>query len=288
MNKKMPLIVILGPTASGKTSLAIDLAEKYNGEIICADSRTVYKGADIGTAKADQHDQARVKHWGLDLVEPGQYFSAYDFKEYANKKIIDIRKRGKIPFLVGGTGLYIDSVIFDFQFGSAVDIEKRNNLNNLSLEELHEYCHKNNIILPENSKNKRYVIRTIERHGQNINRKLKPVKNAIIIGIKVDRDDLRRRIAMRASKLFKLGVVDEAVNLGLKYGWDNEAMKGNLYRLIRKYLLGEISFDQMGEMNRVLDWKLSKRQLTWFKRNKYINWMSDNAVEQFLVNKLAN
>src|ERR1044071_7035484 len=101
--KKLPLIVIVGPTASGKTALAIEIAEKYNGEIICADSRTIYKGMDIGTAKPTVEERTRVPHWGLDLVEPGERFTVADFKHYADKKIDDIRERGRIPFLVGGT-----------------------------------------------------------------------------------------------------------------------------------------------------------------------------------------
>src|SRR5215216_6778680 len=111
-----PLITIVGPTASGKTSLAVELAEQFGGEIICADSRTVYRGMDIGTAKPSKADQKRVPHWGIDLVDPDQKFSAADFKVYANQKIKEIRARGHIPFLVGGTGLYVDAVIFDYQF----------------------------------------------------------------------------------------------------------------------------------------------------------------------------
>ena len=108
----LPLVVIVGPTASGKTALAIELAEQHNGEIICADSRTVYKYMDVGTAKPNQVEQARVPHWGIDLIEPGDYFSAADFKNYAVQKIEEIRGRGHIPFLTGGTGLYIDAVLF--------------------------------------------------------------------------------------------------------------------------------------------------------------------------------
>lgn len=111
-----PLIVIVGPTASGKTSVAIELAKRLDGEIICADSRTVYKGMDIGTAKPTAEERAIVPHWGLDLVGPNERFTAADFKDYAVQKIAEIRARGHIPFIVGGTGLYIDSVVFDFDF----------------------------------------------------------------------------------------------------------------------------------------------------------------------------
>ena len=110
----LPLIVIIGPTASGKTSLAIQLAKKYKGEIICADSRTVYRGMNIGTAKPSLEEQQGVSHWGLDLVNPGDSFSVSQFKDYACQKIKEVRSRGNIPFLVGGTGLYIDSVYLIF------------------------------------------------------------------------------------------------------------------------------------------------------------------------------
>ena len=121
MTEQLPLVVIVGPTASGKTGLAIELAEKYNGEIICADSRTIYRGMDIGTAKPTLKERQGVVHWGLDLVEPGEAFSAADFKAYADDKIANIRSREKVPFLVGGTGLYIDAVIFNYQFGTTAD-----------------------------------------------------------------------------------------------------------------------------------------------------------------------
>lgn len=116
-----PLIVICGPTASGKTALAIKLARQYGGEIICADSRTIYKGMDIGTAKPTASEQALVPHWGIDIVEPGDTYSVAQFKEYALAKIREIRGRGNIPFLVGGTGLYIDAVVLDYTFGPPAD-----------------------------------------------------------------------------------------------------------------------------------------------------------------------
>ena len=149
-----PLVVIVGPTASGKTSLAIDLAKRYGGEIICADSRTIYKEMDIGTAKPTAAQRAEVTHWGLDLVEPGESFSAYDFKIYANQKIQEIRKRGNIPFMVGGTGLYIDAVLFDYEFGQPADPELRQTLQLMSVSELQNYCIRYNSKLVWIDKNK--------------------------------------------------------------------------------------------------------------------------------------
>lgn len=268
-----PLIVIVGPTASGKTALAVDLAAEYGGEIICADSRTVYKGLDIGTAKPSASDVKRVPHWGIDLVEPSDIFTAADFKHYANEKIADIRRRGNVPFLVGGTGLYVDSVLFDYQFGAKSDEMKRRQLEAMTLDELHLYCVKNSIILPENSKNKRYVIRAIEQKGINNSSKEEPISNCCIVGISTQRDVLRTRIENRAEQLLADGVVEEAKLLGEKYGWDSEAMTGNIYPLVRAYLKGDINEGELKEKFVVLDWRLAKRQLTWLKRNHYIEWL---------------
>jgi tRNA dimethylallyltransferase len=282
-----PLIVIAGPTASGKTSLAIELAKKFGGEIICADSRTIYKGLDIGTAKPSKSEQAEIPHWGLDLVEPGEYFSVSDFKKYALDKIKEIISRGKIPFLVGGTGLYIDAVVFDFQFGEPADETKRKILNDMTIEQLHEYCKKYNITLPENKFNKRYVIRTIERNGNALLRREKPIDNAIIVGITTSRDVLRNRIALRIEQIFNDNVVIEAKGLGDKYGWDSEAMKGNIYPLINQYLAGGLSFDDMKNRASILDWQLAKRQMTWLKRNLYIKWGSIVELKAYLSDLLA-
>ena len=121
-SRELPLVVIVGPTASGKSATAMDVARAFNGEIICADSRTVYKGMDIGTAKPTAEDRAEVQHWGLDLVQPDERFTAADFKFYAQQKIAEIRARGHLPIVVGGTGLYVDGLIFDYQF-SAADLQ---------------------------------------------------------------------------------------------------------------------------------------------------------------------
>lgn len=281
-----PLVVIVGPTASGKSALAMKLAEQFSGEIICADSRTVYKYMDIGTAKPSAEDQARVPHWGLDLVEPGEPFSALDFKNYAVEKIADIRARGHIPFLVGGTGLYVDAVVFDYQFGQA-DPELRARLEALSLEELHSYCKENNIKLPENEKNRRYVIREIERKNDPGERLLEPQQNTIIVGITTDRDVLRKRIHERSEHLFDSGVIEEARALGQKYGWKNEAMTGNMYRIVHDLLDGTITKDEARVLNETADWQLTRRQLSWLRRNPFIKWLELDYAEKYLIRRLA-
>lgn len=283
----LPLIVIVGPTASGKTALAIELAKKFGGEIICADSRSIYKYMDIGTAKPTKSERAMVPHFGLDLVEPGDYFSAADFKEYALQKIDEIRARGHIPFLVGGTGLYVDSVLFDYQFGEKADEGLRQELQRMTLDQLHEYCQKNDISLPENYKNKRYVIRSIEKNDKKTSKNSEPLSNSIIVGISTDKSILRSRIEQRAEQLFENGVVDEARMLGKKYGWNSEAMKSNIYPLIHLYLEKRMSLDDVKNTFITLDWRLAKRQMTWLRRNSFIHWLPLDDARKYLTSQLA-
>jgi len=282
---ELPLIVIVGPTASGKSSLAMKIAKEYGGEIICADSRTIYKGMDIGTAKPSTDDRRRVPHWGLDLVEPGQKFSAADFKKYAQFAISDIRKRGKIPILVGGTGLYVDGVIFDFKFVKT-DPMLRQQLDALSLHELKEYCVNNNVTLPENQQNRRYLIRAIERQNVSSKRLYQPLPHTIIVGIATNSIELRRRIEARSEQLFETGMVEEAKKLGKKYGWDSEAMTGNIYKLVRRFLADEFDEANLRQKFVTSDWQLAKRQLTWLKRNPHIVWKSLTDAYAYLTNEL--
>lgn len=271
--EKLPLIVIVGPTASGKSATAMRIAQEFNGEIICADSRTVYKGMDIGTAKPTAEDRTLVPHWGLDLVEPGNVFTAADFKKYAQQKISEIRARGHVPMVVGGTGLYVDGLIFDYQFGPT-NPKLRQELEQKSLDELVEYCRNNNITLPENQQNRRYVIRAIEQKSINNKRLPAPIPYTTIVGIATERDVLKARIAARAEQLFDMGMVEEAKMLGEKYGWNSEAMTGNIYRLVKQFLDGEFDEAELKKRFITSDWQLAKRQLTWFKRNPFIVWKS--------------
>lgn len=282
-----PLVVIVGPTASGKTGVAIKLAEKFGGEIICADSRTVYKGMDIGTAKPTAQERARVLHWGLDLVEPGERFTVADFKVYANRKIDEIRARGHVPFLVGGTGLYVDAVLFDYTFGSNVDLKRRIKLNEQSIEDLQNYCMQNNIKLPENINNKRYLIGAIERAGLQEGRNTTPLNNSIVVGITTESAILTQRIEQRAEQLFNDGVVEEAIMLGKKYNIDSEAFTGNMYRVVNLYLKKAMTWEDMKSRFIILDRQLAKRQRTWFKRNPFIHWLPLEKVESYISDQLA-
>lgn len=284
-----PLVVIVGPTASGKTSLAIKLAKKFDGEIICADSRSIYRGMDIGTAKPSRDDRAKVVHWGLDLVEPDQRFTVADFKDYATDRIADIRSRRKVPFLVGGTGLYIDSVIFDYQLADdKYDKNLRAKLEELDLSALMSYCNKNNIDMPSDEVNKRRIIRNIEKNGINSKRANAIIDNTIVVGIATNRNTLRTNIMFRAEQIINSGVVEESTALGDKYGWDSEAMTGIIYRLVKSYLDHDIEVEALVEKFAQVDWQLAKRQMTWFRKNPYIVWGTVKDSEHYLSDRLAN
>ncbi len=281
-----PLIVIVGPTASGKSATAMKIALEYGGEIICADSRTIYKGMDIGTAKPSVQERAKVPHWGLDIVEPGEVFTAADFKTYANKKIAEIRSRGNIPLLVGGTGLYVDGVIFDYEF-TPPQPELRAQLETMTLEELTKYCLNNNILLPENQQNRRYVIRAIERNNISGKRREAPIPNTVVVGITTKREELKERIATRAEQLFTSGMVEEAVKLGKAYGWNSEAMTGNIYKLVKQFLDGAFDEDELKQRFITADWQLAKRQLTWLRRNPFIVWKSLDDAYIYITQQLS-
>jgi tRNA dimethylallyltransferase len=283
----IPLIVIVGPTASGKTGLAIKLAKEFGGEVISADSRAVYRYMDIGTAKPSEDERDGVPHWGIDLVEPGETFTAADFKSYAEQKIEEIKARGHVPFLVGGTGLYVDGVLLNYSF-SQRDEAAREKFETMTLEQLHNYCIDNNISLPENDKNKRYVVNAILRNGALPQMTNVPRSDAVVVGITTDRETLRTKINHRVNDMFEQGVVAEADMLGKKFGWDSEAMSANVYQYIRQYQDGTITLDIAIERTKLGDYHLAKRQLTWFKRRNFIQWMSLDGAYTMLTQILAH
>ena len=283
-----PLVVIVGPTASGKTGLAVDIARNFNGEIISADSRAVYRHLSIGTAKPSKEEQGGVPHWGIDLVNPSERFTAADFQTYAKEKIKEIRSRGKVPLLVGGTGLYIDAVVYDFTFPQVKDsVIRRDALLEKSLDELHEYCIQNNVPLPENAKNKRHVVNAILRKGLHYKRKHKLEDNIIVVGIATEKDILHERIVERSRTIFDQDIIGEAKRAAEMFGWDSEAMTGNIYPLIRDYLAGSLSRELLVERFIISDRQLAKRQMTWFRRDVHTQWYSLVDARKYLAQKLS-
>lgn len=268
---ELPLIVILGPTASGKTAYAIRLARLIGGEVICADSRTVYRGMDIGTAKPTEPERAGVPHWGLDLIEPDQRYSLYDFQRYATAKIAEIRQRQHVPLLVGGSGLYINSVIYDYRLaGGDYDPTTRAKLEKLPPDELRQLAIKQGTKLPRDLDNKRRLIRSLERGGVSNNCGYLS-RQTVVIGIAVDKEKLSQRISERAEQMLERGLVDETDRLIARYGMV-EPLRRNAYGVVAKYLTGQIYEAELIEQISTKDRQLAKKQLTWWRNPR---WVSD-------------
>jgi len=284
-SEKIDQVYIIGPTASGKTDLSLKIALQFDGEIIAADSRTVYKGLDIGTAKPSKSQQKLVQHWGIDLVGPNDQFNVSKFQYYARNKIEDIKKRGKLPIIVGGSGLYVDALLYNFTF-SRPNKTKRDMLQNLSLLELKQIIKEKGISMPENSTNKRYLINAIEREGQEISKSEIP-KSYLIIGLNPPKEILKERIIKRARKMIEDGVVDEIKWAYNNYRHDSEPLKGGIYKIFRGFIQNELSEKNALTLFKESDMKLVKKQITWFKRNKKINWFEDSASAlEFIQSKI--
>lgn len=265
---ELPLIVILGPTASGKTAYAIRLAQLIGGEVICADSRTVYRGMDIGTAKPTEPERTGVLHWGLDLIEPDQRYSLYDFQRYAIAKIAEIRQRQHVPLLVGGSGLYINSVIYDYRLaGGDYDPTTRAKLEKLPPDELRRLIVKQGAKLPRDLDNKRRLIRSLERGGVS-NNCGHLSSRTIVIGITMDKEKLSQRISGRAEQMLKRGLIDEAERLIARYG-TVEPLRRNAYGVVAKYLAGQIHEAELIEQISTKDRQLVKKQLTWWRNPRW-------------------
>lgn len=303
MNIRNKILVILGPTATGKTSLGIKLSKKFNGEIVSSDSRQVYKYMDIGTGK----EWGDVKIWGYDLVNPWDTFSVSEYFNQMKWVIEDIWKRKKLPIIVGGTGLYIKSLIDGIQ---TVDIPKneslRKSLENLSNNELFE-----KLAILDSSKaanlnhsdknNPRRLIRAIEVASWKIEnetknkvveerKKILDEKVSVLqIGLDIDLVDLKERIKKRVESRMNEGFIDEVENL-LKMGvsWKNQSMQSLGYKEVEGFFKQGKSYEDFineWEKNEI---KYAKRQFTWFKKDKRINWFDVNsAVFYELVEKMV-
>lgn len=281
------LIVIVGETASGKSALAMELAEKFNGEIICADSWTVRREVNIGTAKPSIEDQKRVKHHLLDVAGPDEDFTAAVFKDLANKAIQDIADRGKLPIMVGGTGLYVDGVLYDYGFLPAGDRGEREELNQLNNEQLLNKIADLRLDLSGiDTRNKRRLIRLIETKGQ------RPIKNeyrknTLILGINNDRTALVQRISQRVDNMIEAGLEAEVRSLVEHYGWECEALKGVGYSQWRGYFEDAATLDQTRQKIIKATLDLAKRQRTWFKRNKSIQWFTTPVKQTEIVDTVT-
>ncbi len=265
-----PCIVIVGPTGSGKTGVAIEIAQilakglltgtlgdgdKRQGiikgaEIISADSRAIYRHMNIGTAKPTKEEQDAVVHYGLDLVEPGERYTVADWKQMAEQKIDEIRKKGKVPIVVGGTGLYVDALVFNYQFRGKTG-EKA--AKGASSEQ--KMC----------------------SDRQNM------LSSYVVFGIKWDMNELKDRLAKRIDKLFIQDLYDETKLLVERYGWGSQAMTSDIYQFAWGYLQGEYSLEEAKRLCLYQDYHLAKRQMTWFKRNPKIIWLPLDKIKPAVI-----
>lgn len=289
------LIVILGPTATGKSDIAVTLAKRFNGEIISADSRQVYKGLDIGTGKITHSEMCGIKHHCLDIADPMNVLTVADWRKYAIQAISDIESHGKLPIVCGGTGYYIDTLLGRFPIARAsINAELRENLSRKSVDELFTQL---SALDPDKAQtidrnNKRRLVRAIEIATDAGNDQperdadLEPVQihfKALKIGLILDDETLRARIGDRLMRRLHNGMLDEARSLhekGLSFERMNEL--GLEYRYMSEFLLGRISETEMTEILKTRIWQYARRQKTWWRKDKDIHWFSPMNVSSII------
>ncbi len=301
------LIVILGPTASGKTSLSIKLAKKFNGEIVSADSRQVYKGMDIGTGKVTKKEMSRllgnrgsstssgqgIPHYLLDVVSPKTRFSVAQYQKLAKKAIKKIHKKGKLPFLVGGTGFYIQSVVDNISLPKVKpDWKLRKKLEKMPVEELFKILKKLDPNRAKNidKKNPRRLIRAIEIVKDSGRTVLplssNPEYDVLIIGVKRNPEELKKLIEKRLLARFKQGMIKEVEKLHRQgVSWKRLEEFGLEYRYIAFYLQNKISYDEMVQKLQKEIEHYAKRQMTWFKRDERIKWVGNYEKACYLLTR---
>ncbi len=283
MKKKPKLIAILGPTASGKSDLAVTLAQKFNGEVISADSRQVYRGLDIGTGKITEREMKGVPHHLLDVASPKKIFSVAQYKRKADKTIADIVKRGKLPILCGGTGFYIQAVTEGLLLPDVKpNIALRKQLHTMSTAELFSVLAEKDSERAKaiDAQNPHRLIRAIEiaeALGKVPTLHKETPYETLFIGIAIPPTDLKERIHTRLVKRLRAGMVGEAQKLHAQgLSWKRMEELGLEYRFLARYLQKKLSKKEMLiELEKEI-FAYAKRQMTWFKRNKTIHWITPN------------
>ncbi|WP_100330993.1 tRNA (adenosine(37)-N6)-dimethylallyltransferase MiaA [Bacillus xiapuensis] len=281
------LIVIIGPTAVGKTALSIHLAKRFNGEIISGDSMQIYRGMDIGTAKIKQDEMEGIPHHLLDIKEPHQSFSAAEFQDIVRRKIKEITERGALPIIVGGTGLYIQSVIYDYRFSDkggdeAFRLKLEEKAEKIGKAALYEELLK---VDPEAAKkihpnNVRRVIRALEVF-QTTGRKMseylekqesKQLYDVALIGLTMDRELLYSRINARVDQMMKEGLLQEVESLWQRGIREGQAVQAIGYKELFAYLAGECTLEEAVDQLKQNSRRYAKRQLTWFRNKLPVDW----------------
>ena len=299
---KPTVIVIGGPTASGKSKLGVELAKKINGEIISADSMQIYKDMDIGTAKITNEEMEGINHYMIDFLSPEERYSVSDYKENAEKCIEEILQKGKTPIIVGGTGLYIDSLIYGIEFAhEEIDTEYREELNKMAeegkLEELYNKAIEIDPVAMEkiSPNDKKRIIRVLEiyhktgmtKTEQDIKSRENEVKyNYKVFAIDMDREVLYERINKRVDLMLDNGLIEEVEELLKKYKNFKTAMQGLGYKEVVEYLNGIVNKEEMIENLKRKTRNYAKRQLTWFRKNKDTVWLDGEASTEENINKI--
>ena len=280
------LIAVMGTNASGKSGLGIELAARYGGEVVSADSRQVFRGLDLGSGKITPEEAKVVPHHLIDVCEPGEFFSMADFQRLAYAAIDDILTRGKIPFLVGGTGLYVDAVIDGYELSEIEpDLELRARLETFETPALYDMLKEK---LPDTQidpKNRNRVMRALERLAADDYHpgRRSPRYEVLKLGVTWPREILKQRIDERLERRLDQGMIEEVKGL-MDAGVSTEFLTklGLEYRYITEYLLGKWTYNQMlDELARAIK-RFAKRQMTWFRKEENLHWldMSADPVQQ--------
>jgi len=291
--KKNKIIVILGPTSSGKTELAVKLAREFNGEIVSADSRQVYQGLDIGTGK-DLKEYGDIPYHLIDVTKPQKQFNLAEYQKLAYKEIDKIIKKHKTPFLVGGSGLYLQSVIDGYDL-TAVKPRPllRDFFNFLSLVKLQQLAVKNGIKLNKSDfKNKRRLIRELEINNAKLSKsgRSRPRYECLLLGLALPKEELKEKIERRLKKMLE----EESLILEVKklrqrgLSWERLNELGLEYRFVAKYLQEELTYqDMFNKLNTAIR-QFAKRQMTWFKRDQRIIWPRNQFEAEKLIGGFIN
>ena len=295
---KQKVIVICGPTASGKTALSIELAKKINGEIISSDSMQIYKAMDIGTAKPSKEEMQDIPHHLLDFVEPNQRYSVAEFKKDAEKAIEEILAKGKTPIVVGGTGLYVDSLIYGIEYQDIeLDEKYRQELENrVEKEGLAKLYEEAKQIDPQaiekiSSNDKKRIIRILEIYKSTgktkTQQEIESRKNGVkydykVFAINWERELLYERINKRVDIMIKQGLIQEVEQLLQKYDEFPTAMQGLGYKEVVEYLQGKTTYEEMIEKIKMETRRYAKRQITWFKKNKQTIWIGHKDLQRIM------
>ena len=292
--EKPKVIVICGPTASGKTALSIELAKKINGEIVSADSMQIYKDMNIGSAKVTNEEMQGIKHYMIDCVSPDERFSVADYKTNAKNAIEEIIKKGKTPIVVGGTGLYIDALIYEIEYKDIkIDENYRKELQEIEKNQGLEVLYKKALEIDPKAMEKisqndsKRIMRVLEiykatgknKTEQEAESRLKEIPyDYKVFALTMNREKLYERINKRVDIMIENGLIDEVKNLLEKYSEFPTAMQGLGYKEVRDYLQEKITKDEMIEKIKQESRRYAKRQLTWFRKNKQTIWL--NSLEK--------